>query len=355
MASSGPPRGSCSCRRLTDVSALRTRGGRLAIIVAATLVLVIGVAAAGVFGGRSGSQPRPVRPSRAAAATRHGALAFATAQTFARTVHPRVANTWGEIGARTFVTGVFQQYAYTPRSQEFIAGAAGRRVHSANIIAVKQGDSANQLVIGAHYDSAAVGEGYLDNATGIGLLLEMAARLKPRPPPYTLVFVAFGAEENGTLGSRYYVRSLPDGDLRRTIGMIDLDAVAGGDQLSVTSRFGSPTWLRDDALSAAKGLGVPLQSSLVVAGRPAGITLNPSDDDAFATAGVATAAFTALDWRLSGESGAVVTAEDGRLWHTRKDTVAYVQNKYPGRVAGQLRDLSRVLDVLLTSKLGRHP
>jgi acetylornithine deacetylase/succinyl-diaminopimelate desuccinylase-like protein len=296
-----------------------------------------------------------VRPSRAAAATRHGALAFATAQTFARTVHPRVANTWGEIGARTFVTGVFQQYAYTPRSQEFIAGAAGRRVHSANIIAVKQGDSANQLVIGAHYDSAAVGEGYLDNATGIGLLLEMAARLKTRPTPYTLVFVAFGAEENGTLGSRYYVRSLPDGDLRRTIGMIDLDAVAGGDQLSVTSRFGSPTWLRDDALSAAKGLGVPLQSSLVVAGRPAGITLNPSDDDAFATAGVATAAFTALDWRLSGESGAVVTAEDGRLWHTRKDTVAYVQNKYPGRVAGQLRDLSRVLDVLLTSKLGRHP
>jgi alkaline phosphatase isozyme conversion protein len=355
MASSGPPRGSCSCRRLTDVSALRTRGGRLAIIVAATLVLVIGVAAAGVFGGRSGSQPRPVRPSRAAAATRHGALAFATAQTFARTVHPRVANTWGEIGARTFVTGVFQQYAYTPRSQEFIAGAAGRRVHSANIIAVKQGDSANQLVIGAHYDSAAVGEGYLDNATGIGLLLEMAARLKTRPTPYTLVFVAFGAEENGTLGSRYYVRSLPDGDLRRTIGMIDLDAVAGGDQLSVTSRFGSPTWLRDDALSAAKGLGVPLQSSLAVAGRPAGITLNPSDDDAFATAGVATAAFTALDWRLSGESGAVVTAEDGRLWHTRKDTVAYVQNKYPGRVAGQLRDLSRVLDVLLTSKLGRHP
>ena len=337
------------------MSALRTRGGRLAIIVAATLVLVIGVAAAGVFGGRSGFQPRPVRPSRAAAATRHGALAFATAQTFARTVHPRVANTWGEIGARTFVTGVFQQYAYTPRSQEFIAGAAGRRVHSANIIAVKQGDSANQLVIGAHYDSAAVGEGYLDNATGIGLLLEMAARLKTRPTPYTLVFVAFGAEENGALGSRYYVRSLPDGDLRRTIGMIDLDAVAGGDQLSVTSRFGSPTWLRDDALSAAKGLGVPLQSSLAVAGRPAGITLNPSDDDAFATAGVATAAFTALDWRLSGESGAVVTAEDGRLWHTRKDTVAYVQNKYPGRVAGQLRDLSRVLDVLLTSKLGRHP
>jgi hypothetical protein len=337
------------------VSVFRTRGGRLAIIVAAALVLVVVVAAAGIFDSRGGTQHQPVRPSRAAAATRHGALAVVTAQTFARTVHPRPANTWGEIRARTFVNGVFQQYAYTPRTQEFIAGAGGKRVHSANIIAVKQGESAQQLVIGAHYDSAAVGEGYLDNATGIGLLLELAARLKNRSTPYTLVFVAFGAEEDGALGSRYYVRSMTDGDLRRTIGMIDLDAVAGGDELSVTSRFGSPTWLRDDALSAAKGLGVPLHSSPAVAGRPAGITLNASDDDSFAAAGVATASFTSLNWDLSGKSGAVVTAEDGRLWHSSRDTVAYVESKYPGRVSGQLRDLSRVLDVLLTSKLGRSP
>lgn len=337
------------------MSVFRTRGGRLAIIVAAALVLVVGMAAAGIFGSRDGTQARQVRPSRAAAATRHGALAFVIARTFARTVHPRPANSWGEIGARTFVSGVFQQYAYAPRSQEFIAAAAGRRVHSANIIAVKQGESARELVIGAHYDSAAIGEGYLDNATGIGLLLELAARLKTRPTPYTLVFVAFGAEERGALGSRYFVRTMSNGDRRRTIGMIDLDAVAGGDELSVTSRFGSPSWLRDDALTAAKGLGVPLRSSPAVAGRPAGITLDPSDDDAFAAAGVATASFTSLNWNLSGRTGAVVTAEDGHLWHSRKDTVAYVTKKYPGRVAGQLHDLSRLLDVLLTSKLGRSP
>ena len=65
--------------------------------------------------------------------------------------------------------------------------------------------------------------------------------------------------------------------------------------------------------------------------------------------------FTALTWSLGGKTGAVVSAEDGRLWHAGKDTVAYVEKTYPGRVAGQLRDLSRVLDVLLTSKLGRSP
>jgi len=337
------------------VSSLRTRGGRLAIVVGAALVLLIGMAAAGIFGSRGTSAVRSVRPSRAAGATRHGALALVMAQTFARSAHPRPADSWGEIGARTFVDGVFQQYGYTPRAQEFIVDAAGRRVHSANIIAVKQGASARQLVIGAHYDSAAVGEGYLDNATGIGLLLELAARLKTRPTPYTLVFVAFGAEESGALGSRYFVRIMTPGDLSRTIGMVDLDAVAGGDELSVTSRFGGPTWLRDDALSAAKGLGVPLRSSPAVAGRPAGVNLGPSDDDAFAEAGVATASFTSLDWSLSGRTGAVATAEDGRLWHSRKDSVAYVEKRYPGRVGDQLAGLSRLLEVLLTSKLGRRP
>ena len=177
-------------------------------------------------------------------------------KTFARTAKARPADTWGEIRARAFIFDAFQQYGYYPRTQEFIVDAAGRRVHSANIIAVKQGDSSQQLVVGAHYDSARLGQGYADNASGVGLLLEMAARLKAKATPYTLVFVAFGAEEQGMLGSRYYVRTLPGRELKATLGMIDLDAVAGGDHLFVTSQPDAAGWLRDDALTVAKQLGV---------------------------------------------------------------------------------------------------
>ena len=193
--------------------------------------------------------------------TAHGAVAHVLAKTFATTVHPRAADTWGEIEAREFVFNAFQQYGYFPRTQEFLASTAQGRVHSANIIAVKEGESAKRLIVGAHYDSAPVGEGYSDNATGTGLLLETAARIKSQDTPYTIVFVAFGAEEKGLLGSSYYVRSMNDLERRATIGMIDLDAVAGGTELSVTSRFGGPTWLRDDALSAAQSLGIPLRTS----------------------------------------------------------------------------------------------
>ena len=336
------------------MSGLRTRGGRLALIVGASLLLLVGVAAAGIFGGRGHPPANSARPSARVSATRHGEIATVIARTFARSAHPRTANSWGEIRARAYVSGVLQQFGYTPRPQEFIAATGGGRIHSANIIAVKQGNSAQELIVGAHYDSAALGQGYLDNATGIGLLLELAGRIRPVATPCTIVFVAFGAEEDGALGSRYYVKSMPALQRTAVVGMIDLDAVAGGDQICVTSRLGGPTWLRDDALTAAKQLGVPLRSSPAGPGRPAGVAVAPSDDEAFATADIATASFTSLNWTLSGRGGPVVTAEDGPIWHTPKDSVAYIERKYPGRVRRQMAGLSRVLEALLTSKLETH-
>jgi alkaline phosphatase isozyme conversion protein len=336
------------------MTALRTRGGLLAVAVAAVLVVAIGLAAAGAFGGCHQAAKRAGRPSAAVSATAHGSVAHVLAKTFARTVHPRAANTWGEIEAREFVLNTFQQYGYFPRTQEFITRSLRRRVHSANIIAVKEGESAKRLIVGAHYDSAPLGEGYSDNATGTGLLLETAARIKSQDTPYTIVFVAFGAEERGLLGSRYYVDAMSDLERRATIGMIDLDAVAGGTDLSVTSRFGGPTWLRDDALSAAESLNVPLRTSPAGKGRPAGVSMPPSDDAPFALEDIPTAAFTSTDWEADN-TGLTATGEGGRLWHSRNDTVAHVEGTYPGRVRHQLRDLSRILETLLTSKLEKRP
>jgi alkaline phosphatase isozyme conversion protein len=330
------------------MSALPSRGGLLAIAVAAALVLAIGLAAAGAFAGCDKPLEKTGRPSAAVSLSAHGAVAYATAKTLAKSVPPRVTDSWGDIRAREFITGAFQQYGYFPLTQEFISGTGATRVHSANIIAVKEGASAKRLIVGAHYDSTPMGQGYVDNATGIGLLLEAAARVKPRVTPYTIVFVAFGAEERGLSGSRYYARTMSSLESHATIGMIDLDAVAGGATLLVTSRRGGPTWLRDDALAAAQDLGVPLGTTAAAAGRPAGVSLAPSDDLPFALGDVATAAFTSSD----PDPGA--GAEGRGLWHTPADTVAHVEKTYPGRVARQLADLSRLLETLLTSKLEKH-
>ena len=337
--------------------AVSTRGGQVAVATAAVLVLVIGLAAGGAFDGCSGKAIKVGRPSAAVSGSPHGGVAYATAKVLARSVGKRPADSWGEIHAREFITGAFQQYGYFPRTDEFIANGGGRRIHSANVVAVKEGDSAKQLVVGAHYDSVAVGEGYLDNATGVGLLLEVAARIKNMPTPYTIVFVTFGAEEEGSLGAGYFVRGMSDVERRATIGMIDLDAPAGGDELSVAGRFGGPTWLRDDALSAADSLDVPLVTSPEAPGRPAGTVAAPADDVPFADADadIATAIFSAVSWEASTGRRVAETASGPRIWHTPRDTVAYVDAKYPGRVKKQLRQMSLLLETLLTSKLGRRP
>jgi alkaline phosphatase isozyme conversion protein len=336
------------------VGPLSTRGGQLAVAGAAVLVLIIGLAAGGVFDGCRPASPDAGRPSAAVSSSPYGGVAHATAKVLARSVGARPADSWGEIHARESITSAFQQYGYFPLLQEFITTADGRRVHSANVIAVKEGDSAKRLVVGAHYDSAAVGKGYTDNATGVGLMLEVAARIKKMPTPYTVIFVAFGAEEEGQLGSQYYLDALSAVDRRATIGMIDLDAPAGGDELSVMSRFGGATWLRDDALSAADELGVPLVTSPVGAGRPAGTVVAPSDDVPFADRDIPTAVFSAVSWEASTGRQLAQTADGPSMWDTPRDTVAYVDKKFPGRVRDQLRDMSRLLELLLTSKLARH-
>jgi alkaline phosphatase isozyme conversion protein len=336
------------------VGVLSTRGGKLAVATAAILVIVIGLAAAGAFDGWSGKPVDKGRPSAAVSGSPYGGVANATAKVLAQSAGKRPADSWGEIRAREFITGAFQQYGYFPLLQEFIADSGAGRVHSGNIIAIKQGESAKRLVVGAHYDSVAVGRGYTDNATGIGLLLEVAARIKKTPTPYTVVFVTFGAEEDGLLGSRHYFDSLSDVERRATIGMIDLDAPAGGDDLSVASRFGGATWLRDDALSAADQLGIPLVTSPEAPGRPAGVVLAPSDDVPFADHDVPTAVFSAMSWKASKGRKVAQTSPGPSMWDTPRDTVAYVDRKYPGRVRDQLRDMSRLLETLLTSKLGRR-
>lgn len=335
------------------MSALSTRGGQLAVAAAAVLVLVIGLAAAGAFNGCGSTAAEVGRPSAAVSSSPHGGVAYASAKALARSVGRRPANTWGEIHAREFITGAFQQYGYFPLLDEFITTAGGRRVHSANIIALKEGETAQRLVVGAHYDSVAVGEGYTDNATGVGLLLEVAARIKNVPTPYTVVFVAFGAEENGSLGAEDYLRGLSDVERGAVIGMINLDAPAGGDELSVASRFGGATWLRDDALSAADSLGVPLVTGPEAPGRPAGITWPPADDVPFADADIATAILSAVSWEASKGRKVAQTASGPPIWHTPRDTVKYVDTTYPRRVRQQLRQMSLLLETLLTSKLER--
>ena len=94
------------------------------------------------------------------------------------------------------------------------------------------------IVIGAHYDHLGLGgEGSLapregeihhgadDNASGTAGVLELARMFTQGPKPRrTIVFVAFSGEEEGLIGSNYYVNH-PVVPLANSVAMINMDMI----------------------------------------------------------------------------------------------------------------------------------
>ena len=118
-----------------------------------------------------------------------------------------------------------------------------KEVPAYNVIGVLEGSDPvakkETIVIGAHYDhlgrggsgslaqrSGEIHHGADDNASGTAGMLELArlfAEQRPRPKR-TIVFVGFGGEEEGLLGSNYYVNH-PSSPLTNTVAMINMDMI----------------------------------------------------------------------------------------------------------------------------------
>ena len=83
---------------------------------------------------------------------------------------------------------------------------------SQNVIGYISGTSSDSLIVlSAHYDhlgmmgSRTTFPGANDNASGIAMLLNMAKHYKENKPKHTTIFIAFGGEELGLVGSQYFV------------------------------------------------------------------------------------------------------------------------------------------------------
>ena len=140
---------------------------------------------------------------------------------------------------------------------------------SANVVGILDGSDpslkSEVIVIGAHYDhlghggegSLAPREGEIhygadDNASGTAGMLELARlfssqKLRPRR---TIVFMAFSGEEEGLLGSNYYVNH-PIMPLANTVTMINMDMIGRmkDNKLIVGGVGTAPVWRQ--ALAAA--------------------------------------------------------------------------------------------------------
>lgn len=160
---------------------------------------------------------------------------------------------------------------------------------AANVVGVLEGSDpklkGEVIVVGAHYDhlgrggegSRAEREGEVhhgadDNASGTAGLLELARLFSGEKERMrrTVVFIAFGGEEEGLIGSSFYVQN-PARPLEQTVAMINMDMIGR---------------LRAGALSVG-GVGTAAEWRSIVEEANAGyrITLGPSVGGAGVRAG----------------------------------------------------------------------
>jgi len=158
----------------------------------------------------------------------------------------RAPGTIGDEMAKNYIVNFFNtvsqpaprfvevQEHYVPAKRTRNIKPEDRTVKTYNIIATLPGNDPllkdEFIVIGGHYDSTAnpkrdINNGADDNASGTSMVMELFEKYaESNSHKRTLVFMLYGGEELGLLGSEYYVQN-PTIDLSKIQLMVNLDMV----------------------------------------------------------------------------------------------------------------------------------
>jgi Zn-dependent M28 family amino/carboxypeptidase len=127
-------------------------------------------------------------------------------------------------------------------SVSFKVNLVKKQTDAYNVIGILEGSDDvlknEAIIIGAHYDhlgrggqgslavnSTEIHHGADDNASGTAALIELARIFaKEKKNKRTIIFIAFGGEEEGLLGSKHYVNN-PIFPLEKTVAMLNMDMV----------------------------------------------------------------------------------------------------------------------------------
>lgn len=138
----------------------------------------------------------------------------------------RNAGTRGDSLSQLYIVDLLKGLEIKPYFADYLqpftvkmkANRGGDIISSKNIIGWIEGTDStlkNQyIVICAHFDHVGLERGRMhpganDNASGVVSVLNLAKQFKENPPKRSVLFILFGAEEKGLLGSYYFVKNAP--------------------------------------------------------------------------------------------------------------------------------------------------
>ncbi|MEK7383985.1 MAG: M28 family peptidase [Elusimicrobiota bacterium] len=110
------------------------------------------------------------------------------------------------------------------KPEEIVVSDLGRGQN--NILVVKKGRTDRVIVVGGHHDKVRQGAGTIDNWTGATLVTNLYQSLRDQDTDATIVFISFGREEDGLIGSARYLESLSKAQRAKIDAMVNLDTLA---------------------------------------------------------------------------------------------------------------------------------
>lgn len=168
----------------------------------------------------------------------------------------------GSVGARRaaqYLRAEFRKLGYQVDSPTFSMWLGGERVQGENIVARLAGESPETVAVMAHYDGQLTShQAAEDNASGVGVLLELARVLRQQARGRGLLLVATDGEEWGMIGARRLIEMLKS---RRTVAAISIDYLNVGPspalEMTCSGQFGgyAPLWLRELVVEAGRAQG----------------------------------------------------------------------------------------------------
>lgn len=130
-----------------------------------------------------------------------------------------------------------------------------------NFVVSLKGTTDEIIYIGAHYDIVDKGCGAIDNWTGITIIANIYKTLSNFSHQKTYIFVAFDKEENGLLGSKALVKSIPKENLPKVCSMVNVDSFGFGSP-QVADNMSSGKMLKS-AKELAKEMNFPFSDAAI--------------------------------------------------------------------------------------------
>jgi len=201
-------------------------------------------------------EPLPQPPVAAIQARFDPTRAIEYARVLAQDYPDRVTGSPAAGRATAYLHGEFERLGYQAINQHFGMWLRGERVQGTNVIANEGQANAPNVAIIAHYDGQTTShQAAEDNASGVGVLLELARVLRDEPHAAGVIFIATDAEEWGMIGARHLSEFL---ESRHTAAAISIDHLAAGRSpglaLHCMGQFGgyTPLWLRQLVAQSAR-------------------------------------------------------------------------------------------------------